>query len=63
MQVKRANVDIIDTLGNDDIYDFVFLTVKENQVHTALKELKNNRSPNIVTMVNTLENYDIWENI
>ena len=63
MQVKTANVDIIDTLGNDDIYDFVFLTAKENQVHAALKELKNNRSPNIVTMVNTIEKYDVWGNI
>ena len=62
-RVKKANVNIIDKVEDDDIYDFVFLTVKENQVNIALKELKNNRSSNIVTMVNTLEKYDVWEEI
>ena len=51
-RVKKANVNIIDKVEDDDIYDFVFLTVKENQVNIALKELKNNRSSNIVTIVN-----------
>ena len=37
------------------------MTVGENQVHTALKELCSNCSPNIVTMVNTLESYSRWE--
>ncbi len=32
----QAEVKIIDSLEEDDKYDFVFLTVKENQVHTAL---------------------------
>ena len=57
----KAKVKVIDTLQNDDIYDFIFLTVKENQVHTALEELRSNGSPNIVTMVNTLEPYGGWE--
>ena len=30
-------------------------------MHTALKELCSNCSPNIVTMVNTLEPYSQWE--
>lgn len=59
----KANVKIIDKVERKDIYDFVFLTVKENQVHEALQELKNNDSPNIVTMVNTLESYEDWEKI
>lgn len=50
-------------MEKDDWYDFIFLTVKENQVHTALQELKHNISPNIVTMVNTLEPYGNWERI
>ena len=61
--IDRANVTVIATLENDDRYDFIFLTVKENQVHTALQELKHNISPNIVTMVNTLEPYGNWERI
>lgn len=62
-EVIKANVKIIDKVEKNDIYDFVFLTVRENQVHDALAELKNNGSPNIVTMVNTLEAYDVWETI
>ena len=60
-QARQADVRIIDHVAPDDIYDFVFLTVKENQVHTALKELRENQSPTIVTMVNTLEPYSAWE--
>lgn len=33
-------MNIIHKLEANDIYDFVFLTVKSNQVHTALEELK-----------------------
>lgn len=32
-------------------------------MHQALEELKDNISPNIVTMVNTLEAYTDWEQI
>ena len=60
-QARQADVHIIDHVAPDDIYDFVFLTVKENQVHTALRELRENQSPTIVTMVNTLEPYSAWE--
>ena len=59
----KAEVKIIDLLKKDDKYDFIFLTVKENQVHTALKELSLNTSPNIITMVNTLEPYSNWEEL
>ena len=59
--VKRASVNVIDMLAPTDRYDFVFLTVKENQLYTALKELKENVSPTIVTMVNSLDSYDRWE--
>ena len=33
---------------------------KESLKKGVLEELKNNNSPNIVTMVNTLEKYDVW---
>ncbi len=59
----KAEVKIIDILEEDDKYDFIFLTVKENQVHIALKELSLNISPNIITMVNTLEPYSDWEEL
>lgn len=62
---KRMKVTprIIENVTNEDTYDFIFLTVRENQVHQALKELRNNNSPNIVTMVNTIEPYSDWEKI
>ena len=49
--VCTANVCVLDTLRPNDIYDFIFLTVRENQ------------SPCIVTMVNSIEDYDIWEQL
>lgn len=58
-----AKVTVIDQLKTDDKYDYIFLTVKEHQVHKALEELSKNNSPNIITMVNTLEPYSEWEKI
>lgn len=62
-RIYRADITIIGTLENHDKYDFIFLGVRENQVHMALKELSGNISPTIVTMVNTLELYTDWEKI
>lgn len=62
-QIMKASVNIIDKVEANDRYDFVFLPVREHQVHEALEDLSHNRSPNIVTMVNTLESYSNWENI
>lgn len=62
-KIYKADIAVIEKLKSDDKYDFIFLTVKENQVHTALKELSNNISSNIVTMVNTIEPYSSWEKL
>lgn len=62
-KIHKANVKIIECLENTEHYDFIFLTVKGNQVHTALVELSHNISPNIVTMVNTIEEYENWEKL
>lgn len=58
-----AKVHIISKLFCEDTYDFIFLTVKGHQVYEALRELKENQSNTIVTMVNSLDDYDSWENI
>ena len=58
--IHTANVRVLEALPEDDIYDFVFLTVRENQLHEALIQLQGNKSPCIVTMVNSLENYELW---
>lgn len=62
-KIQKVNVNIISQLKDNDFYDFIFLTVRENQLYDALEELKNNSSPTIVTMVNSLDEYDKWENI
>ena len=62
-KIVKAAVKVTGKVAADDLYDFIFLPVRENQVQKALKELRHNRSPNIVTMVNTLEPYSNWESI
>ena len=61
--IRRADVRVLDALPKDDLYDFIFLTVQENQVHEALTQLRENQSPYIVTMVNSLEDYSRWEQL
>jgi len=62
-QIKTAKVTVVSEVHHEEMYDFVFLTVRENQLRTALAELKDNASPTIVTMVNSLDTYDVWEEI
>jgi len=61
--IKRAETTILEELSDNDVYNFVLLTVKENQLYEALSELKNNKSDTIVTMVNSLDSYKKWEEI
>lgn len=61
--VCTANVCVLDALHPNDIYDFIFLTVRENQLHEALAQLRENQSPCVVTMVNSIEDYDMWEQL
>ena len=62
-QIKTVKVTGIAKVEDEDLYDFVLLTVRENQLCTALAELKDNVSPTVVTMVNSLDTYDVWEEI
>lgn len=62
-QVRKADVSVLSKLEDSDHYDFIFLTVRENQLIQALGELKTNRSPCIVTMVNSIDDYRNWESI
>jgi 2-dehydropantoate 2-reductase len=60
-QIRTAKARILSSLKKTDRYDFIILTVRENQLFQALEELKDNESPTIVTMVNSLDTYDKWE--
>ena len=60
-QIRKAEVRILKRLEADDRYDYIFLTVRAEQLSQALEQLKDNVSPTIVTMVNSLDDYDQWE--
>lgn len=61
--IKKVDIKVMDHLQDNDIYDFIFLTVRENQLYQALKELKSNKSKTIITMVNSIDNYEKWESV
>jgi len=56
-KIETANVEVLEKVFDDDIYDFIFLTVREDNLKEALTELKENKSKTIVTMVNTISPY------
>lgn len=62
-KIHTSAIQVIDHLAQEDIYSFIFVAVRENQLHEALETLRTNQSPTIVTMVNSLEEYDAWEEI
>ena len=62
-KIRKAPVRVLSKLEEEDCYHLILLTVREYQMHAALEELRKNSSPNIVTMVNSLETYDKWEAI
>lgn len=61
--VKSIKVHVIDTLENDDVYDFIFLTVRYDQSESALLALKDNQSKTIVTMLNNSFGFSAWQDI
>lgn len=61
-EVKKSEVKILSELIWNDKYDYIFLAVREDQLYTALKELKDNKS-DIVTLVNSIDDYHEWEDI
>jgi len=61
--IKKASVTISDKVNAADIYDYVFVTVRYEQIEVALAELAGNESKNIVTMVNNPDGYTQWESI
>ncbi len=61
--VHTAPVHILDTVEPDETFDYVFVTVRYEQILPALQQLKTNASKNIVTMVNTPFGYAEWSAI
>ncbi|MED5016452.1 2-dehydropantoate 2-reductase N-terminal domain-containing protein [Paenibacillus chibensis] len=61
--VRSIHVNVIDTLANDDVYDFIFVTVRYDRSESALLALKDNQSKNIVTMVSNSIGFSPWLDI
>ncbi|MDF2879330.1 MAG: ketopantoate reductase [Clostridia bacterium] len=61
--VKSIKVNVIDTLQNDDVYDFIFVTVRYDKSESALLALKDNQSKNIVTMISNSSGFSSWLDI
>jgi len=51
-QRSVIRVPVIDVLAPDDMYDYILVVVRKNQVAALLPTLARNRSPNIVFMGN-----------
>ena len=60
---KKASVTVIEHLAPSDVYDYIFVPIRNEQIEQALAELAVNESPNIVTMVNNPKGYAVWENL
>ncbi|MEK3714283.1 ketopantoate reductase family protein [Paenibacillus sp. FSL R7-0333] len=61
--VRSIPVKVIDTVENDDVYDYIFVTVRYDRAESALLALKDNQSPNIVTMTNSSIGFSSWRRI
>jgi 2-dehydropantoate 2-reductase len=59
-ETVKANVIIISELKPNDIYDYIFVTLRKDQVKDALHILSQNQSKNFVFMVNTASGYADW---
>ncbi len=58
-QIKRK-VKLINILNQDDIYDYIMVIVQNTQIDSILPVLSNNKSPNIVFVVNNPSGYQKW---
>ena len=56
----KTNVTVISELKPDDVYDYIFVTLRKDQVKEALLLLSQNQSKNFVFMVNTASGYADW---
>lgn len=55
-----ARVPVLEELLPDDVYDYVLVVVRRNQVDALLPALARNRSPCVVMMVNTVTGPQAW---
>ena len=61
--VETYAINVIPEVQPQDTYDFVFVTIRAEQVDDALPVLAKVVSPSIVFMVNNAKGYDAWESV
>jgi 2-dehydropantoate 2-reductase len=61
LEIIKTNV--IETLNETDIYDYIIVVVQNNQINDILPILAKNKSQNIVFMINNPLGYENWINI
>lgn len=59
-QSEVIRTKVIDTLSEDDIYDYILVAMQKTQVESILPVLSKNKSFNIVFLVNNALGYDAW---
>ena len=57
---EQIKVDVISEINQAILYDYVFVTVRKEQINEALNELARINSQNFVFMVNNASGYDEW---
>lgn len=55
-----TQVPVVDRLASEDIYEYVLVVVRKNQVRDLLPVLTQNQSQSVVFMVNTTTGPDEW---
>ena len=55
-----TKVPVIDRLDPEDIYDYILVVIRKNQVRELMPALEQNHSPNVVFMVNTALGPEEW---
>jgi 2-dehydropantoate 2-reductase len=55
-----TNVPVINTLEPDDIYDYILVIIRQDQIAALLPVLAKNQSSNIIFMVNNLSGADAY---
>jgi 2-dehydropantoate 2-reductase len=62
-KLETITVNVIDTLFEMDVYDYIIVVVQNNQINDILPILAKNKSQNIVFVVNNPLGYENWINI
>jgi 2-dehydropantoate 2-reductase len=61
-KIDSVNIKLIDTLLENDIYNYIIVVVQNTQIDAILPVLEKNKSQNIVFVVNNPLGYEKWVN-